>query len=100
MQSVRTTFPGFKLERRQVDVSVVQQLKHRRLTRSLNFVEASSVKMGVNPPPPPIPLAMPPPIFIPIPLMVPPLPIDPPRPLPCPYVVVAYGPTAYWPEAP
>lgn len=38
-----TTLPGLRLERRQVDVSVVQQLKHRRRTRSLSFVAASSV---------------------------------------------------------
>jgi hypothetical protein len=39
-----TTFPGLKLERRHVEVSVVPQLKHLLRTRSLNFVEASSVK--------------------------------------------------------
>ncbi len=40
-----TTFPGLRLERRQVEVSVVQQLKQRRRTRSLSFVAASSVYM-------------------------------------------------------
>jgi hypothetical protein len=38
-----TTLPGFRLERRQVEVSVVQQLKQRRRTRSLSLVAASSV---------------------------------------------------------
>jgi hypothetical protein len=35
--------PGLRLLRRQVEVSVVQQLKQRRRTRSLSFVAASSV---------------------------------------------------------
>jgi hypothetical protein len=38
-----TTFPGLRFERRQVDVSVVQQLKQRLRTRSDSFVVASSV---------------------------------------------------------
>lgn len=42
-KNLLTTLPGFRLDRRHVDVSVVQQLKHRRRTRSLNFVDASSV---------------------------------------------------------
>ena len=43
MEGALTTFPGLRLERRQVDVSVVQQLKQRLRTRSLSFVAASSV---------------------------------------------------------
>lgn len=42
-EGARTTLPGDKLERRQVLVSVVQQLKHLLLTRSLSLVAASSV---------------------------------------------------------
>ena len=38
-----TTLPGERLDLRQVDVSVVQQLKQRRRTRSLSLVAASSV---------------------------------------------------------
>lgn len=38
-----TTLPGLRLDLRQVEVSVVQQLKHLRRTRSLSFVAASSV---------------------------------------------------------
>ncbi len=38
-----TTLPGLRLDRRQVEVSVVQQLKHLRRTRSLSLVLASSV---------------------------------------------------------
>ena len=41
--SERTTLPGLRLLLRQVEVSVVQQLKHRRLTRSESLVAASSV---------------------------------------------------------
>jgi len=44
---LQSTFPGLRLERRQVEVSVVQQLKHRRRTRSESLVVASSVKTGV-----------------------------------------------------
>lgn len=40
---LHNTLPGDKLDLRQVEVSVVQQLKQRRLTRSLSFVAASSV---------------------------------------------------------
>ena len=40
-----TTLPGLRFERRHVDVSVVQQLKHLRRTRSLSLVVASSVCM-------------------------------------------------------
>jgi hypothetical protein len=40
---LQSTFPGLRFDRRQVDVSVVQQLKHRLRTRSLSFVVASSV---------------------------------------------------------
>ena len=43
MERALTTFPGLRLERRQVEVSVVQQLKQRLRTRSLSFVAASSV---------------------------------------------------------
>ena len=39
----RTTLPGERLDLRQVEVSVVQQLKQRRRTRSLSLVAASSV---------------------------------------------------------
>lgn len=42
-----TTFPGLRFDRLQVEVSVVQQLKHRRRTLSLNFVAASSVYITV-----------------------------------------------------
>ena len=43
--SALTTLPGLRFERRHVDVSVVQQLKHLRRTRSLSLVVASSVCM-------------------------------------------------------
>ncbi len=42
---LQRTLPGERFERRQVEVSVVQQLKQRRLTRSESFVDASSVYM-------------------------------------------------------
>lgn len=38
-----TTFPGLRFERRQVEVSVVQQLKQRRRMPSVSFVLASEV---------------------------------------------------------
>lgn len=40
---LQRTFPGLKFERRQVDVSVVQQLKHRLRIPSVNLVLASEV---------------------------------------------------------
>jgi hypothetical protein len=43
LQRGLTTFPGWRFERRQVDVSDAAQLKHFRRTWSLNFVAASSV---------------------------------------------------------
>lgn len=43
MKVGRTTFPGTRLDLRQVEVSVVRQLWHFLRTRSLSFVEASSV---------------------------------------------------------
>jgi hypothetical protein len=42
-KGTRTTLPGLKLLRLHVLVSVVQQLKHLRRTRSLSFIAASSV---------------------------------------------------------
>lgn len=44
-----TTLPGFKLLLLHVEVSVVQQLKHLRLTRSLSFVAESSVYVTATP---------------------------------------------------
>lgn len=43
IERIRTTFPGLRFDLLHVEVSVVQQLKQRRRTRSLNFVAASSV---------------------------------------------------------
>ena len=43
---VLTTLPGLRLDRLQVDVSVVRQLKHRLRILSFSFVVASSVYMA------------------------------------------------------
>lgn len=45
---ILTTLPGFRLDLLQVDVSVVQQLKHRLRILSFNLVVASSVYMALN----------------------------------------------------
>jgi hypothetical protein len=45
---VLTTLPGFRLDLLQVEVSVVQQLKHRLRILSLSLVVASSVYMALN----------------------------------------------------
>jgi len=42
-QGRRTTLPGLRFERRQVEVSVVQQLKQRLRMPSVSFVFASEV---------------------------------------------------------
>jgi len=43
MRMERTTLPGLRLDLRQVEVSVVQQLKHLLRIPSVSFVAASSV---------------------------------------------------------
>ena len=43
-----TTLPGLRLDRLQVDVSVVQQLKHRLRILSFSLVVASSVYIALK----------------------------------------------------
>jgi hypothetical protein len=45
---LQSTLPGFRLDLLQVDVSVVQQLKHRLRILSFSLIVASSVYMALN----------------------------------------------------